>query len=155
MARLGAAAAQLARLITGCILRHPAVSEGMNALATFGNLFGPDMLIVGLFVLLFFGAKKLPELARGLGQSLNEFKKAREEFEHELTSPSTSVNVQEARDKFPRNSGGPSAQELQQQVEELQRQLHASQVRQQTPQLVSSTPISAEVVEEPVRQANP
>ncbi len=126
----------------------------MNALATLGNLFGPDMLIVGLIVLLLFGAKKLPELARGLGQSLNEFKKAREDFEHELTSPANSVNVQEAKDKLARNSGGPTAEELQQQVAELQRQLHATQMRQQTPQLVGSTPIAAEIVEEPVRQAN-
>lgn len=125
----------------------------MNALATLGNLFGPDMLIVGLIVLLLFGAKKLPELARGLGQSLNEFKKAREDFEHELTGPANGVAVQEAKDRLARNAGGPTAQELQQQVEELQRQLHASQVRQQTPQLVGSTPIAAEVVEEPVRQA--
>lgn len=124
----------------------------MNALATLGNLFGPDMLIVGLIVLLLFGAKKLPELARGLGQSLNEFKKAREDFEHELTSSPNQIAVQEAKDRTARNAGGPTAQELQQQVEELQRQLHASQVRQQTPQLVGSTPIAAEVVEEPVRQ---
>lgn len=125
----------------------------MNALATLGNLFGPDMLIVGLIVLLLFGARKLPELARGLGQSLNEFKKAREEFEHELTSPAA-PGVQEAKDRMARDAGGPTAKELQQQVEELQRQLHASQVRQQTPQLVGATPIAAEVVEEPLHRVN-
>ncbi len=36
-------------------------------------------------ILLLFGAKKLPELARGVGKSMGEFKKAREEFEHEIT----------------------------------------------------------------------
>lgn len=123
----------------------------MNVLATFGNLFGPDMLIVGLIVLLLFGAKKLPELARGLGQSLNEFKRAREDFEHELTNAPDSVAVKEAKDRQARGGADPTTQELQQQVEELQRQLHASQVRQQTPQLVGSTPIAAEVVEEPIR----
>lgn len=123
----------------------------MDSLATLGNLFGPDMLIVGLIVLLLFGAKKLPELARGLGQSLNEFKRAREDLEHELTSVPPTVSVQEAKDRLARNSGGPTAEELQRQVEELQRQLHASQVRQQTPQLAGPTPIAAEVVEEPVR----
>lgn len=124
----------------------------MTPLATIGNLFGPDMLIVGLIVLLLFGARKLPELARGLGQSLNEFKKAREEFEHELTTAPPTVKVQEAKDRLARDAGGPTAQELQQQVEELQRQLHATQVRQQTPQLAGATPIAAEVVEEPVRR---
>ena len=41
------------------------------------------LLIVGL-VLLLFGAKKIPELARGLGKSMNEFKRARNEFEGEI-----------------------------------------------------------------------
>ena len=50
----------------------------------FGNLGGPDLFIILLIVLVLFGAKKLPELAKGLGQSMNEFKKAREEFDKEL-----------------------------------------------------------------------
>jgi|SRR5215471_7148839 sec-independent protein translocase protein TatA len=50
----------------------------------FGNLGGPDLFIILLIVLVLFGAKKLPELARSLGQSMNEFRKAREEFDKEL-----------------------------------------------------------------------
>jgi sec-independent protein translocase protein TatA len=50
----------------------------------FGNLGGPDLFIILLIVLVLFGAKKLPELARSLGQSMNEFRKAREEFNKEL-----------------------------------------------------------------------
>jgi sec-independent protein translocase protein TatA len=57
----------------------------MNILAFgFGNLGGPDLFILLLIVLVLFGAKKLPELARSLGQSMNEFRKAREEFDKEL-----------------------------------------------------------------------
>ena len=41
------------------------------------------LIVIAVFVLL-FGAKKLPELARGLGKSIGEFKKAREEFEGEI-----------------------------------------------------------------------
>lgn len=37
-----------------------------------------------MIVFLLFGAKKLPEFARGLGKSLGEFKKAKSEFEDEL-----------------------------------------------------------------------
>jgi len=44
-----------------------------------------DMIVMLVLFLLLFGAKKLPELARGLGSSLGEFKKAREEFENEVT----------------------------------------------------------------------
>lgn len=39
----------------------------------------PELLIILLVVLLLFGAKKLPDLARSLGRSLNEFKKGRED----------------------------------------------------------------------------
>ncbi len=45
---------------------------------------GPEMIFVFLLLLLLFGAKKLPGLARGIGQSLGEFKKARKEFEDEI-----------------------------------------------------------------------
>lgn len=41
--------------------------------------FGEIMMIVLVLVLL-FGAKKLPELAKGLGQSIQEFKKAGKEI---------------------------------------------------------------------------
>jgi sec-independent protein translocase protein TatA len=57
----------------------------MNVLALgFGNFGGPDVLIILLIVLILFGAKKLPDLARGLGQSMNEFRKAREDIGREL-----------------------------------------------------------------------
>ena len=45
---------------------------------------GPDLLIILLIVLVLFGAKKLPDLARTLGQSMNEFRKAREEIDREF-----------------------------------------------------------------------
>jgi len=54
-----------------------------SAILGFG-LGGHEMLFIFLAVLLLFGAKKLPQLARGIGKSMGEFKKAREEFEHEI-----------------------------------------------------------------------
>jgi sec-independent protein translocase protein TatA len=46
---------------------------------------GPtEWVLILVIVLVLFGAKKLPELARSLGQSMNEFRKAREEFDREL-----------------------------------------------------------------------
>jgi sec-independent protein translocase protein TatA len=67
----------------------------MNMLALgFGNFGGPDLLIILLIVLVLFGAKKLPELARGLSQSMNEFRKAREEFDHELNNASKDLKGQ-------------------------------------------------------------
>ncbi|MEZ0255605.1 MAG: twin-arginine translocase TatA/TatE family subunit [Chthoniobacter sp.] len=58
----------------------------MNIASLF-NLAGPDLIIILLIVLLLFGAKKLPELARGMGQAVREFTKAKDEFEREVTRP--------------------------------------------------------------------
>ena len=54
-------------------------------IASLFNLAGPDMLVILCVLLLFFGAKKLPELARGLGRAVKEFNAARAEIEKELT----------------------------------------------------------------------
>ena len=48
------------------------------------SLGGPEVAIIFVLMLLLFGAKKLPELARGMGKSLGEFKKAKQEFEEEI-----------------------------------------------------------------------
>lgn len=60
---------------------------------------GPELFFLILLVLLLFGAKKLPELARGLGQSLGEFKKARDEFEREIHKSAADVEVKDAAGK--------------------------------------------------------
>ena len=55
----------------------------------FGVPSGPDLIVLLVIVLVLFGAKKLPELARGLGQSVNEFKKAKDEFDKEVAKNSS------------------------------------------------------------------
>jgi len=39
-------------------------------------LSGPDLIVVAIVIIFLFGAKKLPEFAKGLGQSVKEFKDA-------------------------------------------------------------------------------
>ena len=56
----------------------------MSFIASFMNLAGPDLIVILLIVLVLFGAKKLPELARGMGQAVKEFQKAKDEFSDEL-----------------------------------------------------------------------
>src|SRR5262249_39111477 len=51
----------------------------MSLLASFMNLAGPDLIVILLIILVLFGAKKLPELARGMGQAVKEFQKAKDE----------------------------------------------------------------------------
>ena len=56
-----------------------------------------------LVILLLFGAKKLPELARGIGKSMGEFKKARDDFEREITTAATTAQTKEPAGKEPRD----------------------------------------------------
>ncbi len=50
----------------------------------FGSPGLPEILIVILVILLFFGAKRIPELARGIGQGIKEFRKASDEIKKEI-----------------------------------------------------------------------
>ena len=45
-----------------------------------GGLGMPEILVIVLVLLIFFGAKRLPELAKGMGQGIKEFKKATREI---------------------------------------------------------------------------
>jgi sec-independent protein translocase protein TatA len=48
----------------------------MNVMLGLLNLGGGEIILILVVVLILFGAKKLPELAKGLGQGIKEFKKA-------------------------------------------------------------------------------
>ena len=76
----------------------------MSLIASFMNLAGPDLIVILLIILVLFGAKKLPELARGIGKSMGEFKKARDDFEREITRSEEETRVKEAPGKEPRES---------------------------------------------------
>ncbi|MEI8101921.1 MAG: twin-arginine translocase TatA/TatE family subunit [Chlorobium sp.] len=49
------------------------------------GLGGQELVLILLIILLLFGAKKLPELAKGLGKGIKEFKKAQNEIEEEFS----------------------------------------------------------------------
>ncbi len=50
----------------------------------FGSFGGAELLVIVMVILLLFGAKRIPELARGIGQGINEFRKASDEIKKEL-----------------------------------------------------------------------
>lgn len=52
----------------------------------FGNLGFTEILVIGGVVLLIFGPKRLPELAKGLGKGIREFKKALNQPEEDTTN---------------------------------------------------------------------
>src|SRR5881409_2887955 len=86
----------------------------MSLLASFMNLAGPDLIVILLIVLVLFGAKKLPELARGMGQAVKEFQKAKDEFSDELHKAGKSdtetakSDVKPAQSTVPRSENQPS-----------------------------------------------
>lgn len=52
---------------------------------------GMELIVIVLVILLLFGAKKIPELARGMGKGIREFKDASREIKREIESEVNSV----------------------------------------------------------------
>jgi sec-independent protein translocase protein TatA len=50
----------------------------------FGGLGPTEILVILLIVLLLFGAKRIPEVAQGLGKGLREFKKAAKDIQKDI-----------------------------------------------------------------------
>lgn len=55
-----------------------------HSIAFIEGVGGPELLMIMVIVLMLFGGKKLPELAKGLGKSMREFKKATSGVEEEF-----------------------------------------------------------------------
>ena len=49
---------------------------------------GPEIIIVLLFIVMFFGSKKIPELAKGLGKAMREVKDASNDIKKEIRDSS-------------------------------------------------------------------
>ena len=86
----------------------------MSLLALLPNLGGPDLIIILLIILVLFGAKKLPELARGMGSAIKEFQKAKDEFTDELhtaakTDASKTADVRTPASTIPQIENQPAA----------------------------------------------
>jgi len=60
-------------------------------LAAFG-LGGTELILIVLAVLILFGAKKIPDFAKGLGQGIKEFKKASREVQEEIERAGEELN---------------------------------------------------------------
>lgn len=70
-----------------------------NILALIGGLGVPEILLIALVVLLFFGGKKIPEMMRGLGKGVRSFKEGMNDIEEELNdAPTQSTNEEKAKE---------------------------------------------------------
>jgi sec-independent protein translocase protein TatA len=76
----------------------------MNVMLAFLGLGPSEALLIFAAFLLLFGAKKLPELAKGLGTGIKEFKKATREVTDEIQNPT----VETAQSKLSAGSPTPS-----------------------------------------------
>lgn len=68
----------------------------------FGSLGATEIILIVLAILILFGAKKIPELAQGLGKGMKEFKKAIKDVEEDISddsSDSSSKKKKEVEDK--------------------------------------------------------
>lgn len=63
-----------------------------NSIFLFMNMGTPEILMILFVVLLLFGGKKLPELARGLGKGIREFKDASDGVKREIHNNINNVN---------------------------------------------------------------
>ncbi|HET54846.1 MAG TPA: twin-arginine translocase TatA/TatE family subunit [Ignavibacteria bacterium] len=64
----------------------------------FGSLGATEILIIVLAILILFGAKKIPELAQGIGKGMKEFKKAVRDVEDDIKT-SDDDKKKEVKDK--------------------------------------------------------
>lgn len=72
-----------------------------------GSIGMPELIIIFVVALIIFGPKKLPELGRSLGRSLNEFKRASNELKNTLEEE---VRVEEQREQRVAEKGTVAAQ---------------------------------------------
>ena len=63
----------------------------MNEMFALFDLGGSQILLILAVILIFFGAKKIPDLAKGLGQGIKEFKKATREVTDEIQNSANST----------------------------------------------------------------
>jgi sec-independent protein translocase protein TatA len=77
------------------------VCSSMNVMLGIFNLGGGEIILILALVLILFGAKKLPELAKGLGTGIKEFKKATREVTDEV---SRSVDEAQSQPRLPASS---------------------------------------------------
>ncbi len=71
----------------------------MHPIFAIGLPHGAEWLYILIGLVILFGADKIPKLARGLGKSVGEFKKAKEEFDKEVSAAANEAETKKLEDK--------------------------------------------------------
>lgn len=62
-----------------------------------GNLGMQELILVGLFVLIFFGSKKIPEFMRGLGKGVREFKESIKDVKKDIEDAGAAARIEDGK----------------------------------------------------------
>lgn len=80
----------------------------LQSVLLFFNIGTPELFVIILVIIMFFGSKKIPELARGLGKGIREVKNATSDIQEEIRKTSTAVkdeiNITKDINSKPRSS---------------------------------------------------
>ncbi|MBN2365417.1 MAG: twin-arginine translocase TatA/TatE family subunit [Calditrichaeota bacterium] len=79
----------------------------------------PELIVIFLIILILFGAKRLPELARSLGRSINEFKNATQNIKDDLDINNSNQSIPDDSEKSDKNKKTGSAQSEKKNSEDL------------------------------------
>lgn len=73
----------------------------ISSLLLIGGIGTPELLVIVFVILLLFGGKKIPELMRGLGKGVNDFKKGLNEVEEEINKEPGTKQQTTVKDNTP------------------------------------------------------
>jgi len=66
----------------------------------FFNISGGEIVVILLLVIMFFGANRIPEIARGIGKGIREVRNATEDIKNEINKTSEGSDLKKFKDKF-------------------------------------------------------
>lgn len=71
----------------------------MNTQFLFLNISGGELVVVVLLVIMFFGANRIPEIAKGLGKGIREVRNATDEIKREINKSDEDGDLKKFKEK--------------------------------------------------------